>query len=97
MLDDLVVSKTLVIAPLRVARDTWPAEVEKWDHLSALDVSVIIRIGQFSLVRWQRGQLQIRYSCSNPFREWCAGYPIKNRLNARFYLRQAVYTQDRKA
>jgi len=37
-----VVSKTLVIAPLRVARDTWPAEVEKWDHLSALDVSVII-------------------------------------------------------
>ena len=42
MLDDLVVSKVLVIAPLRVARDTWPAEVEKWDHLSALDVSVII-------------------------------------------------------
>ena len=42
MLDDLVVSKSLVIAPLRVARDTWPAEVEKWDHLSALDVSVII-------------------------------------------------------
>ena len=37
-----MVSKTLVIAPLRVARDTWPAEVEKWDHLSALDVSVII-------------------------------------------------------
>ena len=42
MLDDLVVSKVLVIAPLRVARDTWPSEVEKWDHLSALDVSVII-------------------------------------------------------
>jgi SNF2 family DNA or RNA helicase len=31
-----------VIAPLRVARDTWPSEVEKWDHLSAMDVSVII-------------------------------------------------------
>ena len=42
MLDDLLVSKVLVIAPLRVARDTWTAEVEKWDHLSALDVSVII-------------------------------------------------------
>ena len=37
-----MVSKVLVIAPLRVARDTWTAEVEKWDHLSALDVSVII-------------------------------------------------------
>ena len=42
MLDDMSVSKVLVIAPLRVARDTWPAEVEKWDHLSDLDVSVIV-------------------------------------------------------
>ena len=42
MLDDMAVSKVLVIAPLRVARDTWPAEVEKWDHLSNLDVSVIV-------------------------------------------------------
>lgn len=42
MLDDLQVSKVLVIAPLRVARDTWPAEVEKWDHLAELDTSVIV-------------------------------------------------------
>ena len=42
MLDDLVVSKALVIAPLRVARDTWPTEVQKWEHLSDLDVSVIV-------------------------------------------------------
>lgn len=42
MLDDLLVSKTLVIGPLRVARDTWPAEVEKWEHLQDLDVSVIV-------------------------------------------------------
>ena len=42
MLDDLLVSKTLVIGPLRVARDTWPAEVEKWEHLADLDVSVIV-------------------------------------------------------
>lgn len=42
VLDDLVVSKVLVIAPLRVARDTWPAEVQKWDHLADLDVSVIV-------------------------------------------------------
>lgn len=42
MLDDMAVSKPLLIAPLRVACDTWPAEVEKWDHLSALDVSVIV-------------------------------------------------------
>ncbi len=42
MLDDLAVAKGLVIAPLRVARDTWPAELRKWDHLSDLDVSVIV-------------------------------------------------------
>lgn len=36
------VSKVLVIAPVRVARDTWPAEIEKWDHLADLTVSPII-------------------------------------------------------
>lgn len=33
MLETFEVSKVLIIAPLRVARDTWPAEIEKWDHL----------------------------------------------------------------
>lgn len=42
MLDDLCITKTLVVAPLRVARDTWPDEVRKWDHLSDLDISVIV-------------------------------------------------------
>ena len=42
MLDELSVSKVLVIAPLRVARDTWTAEIRKWDHLKELDVSVIV-------------------------------------------------------
>lgn len=42
MLDCLSVSKVLVIAPLRVARDTWPAEIRKWDHLKDLDASVIV-------------------------------------------------------
>ena len=41
-MDDLQVSKVLVIGPLRVARDVWPAEIQKWDHLKDLDVSVII-------------------------------------------------------
>ena len=31
-----------MIAPLRVARDTWAAEKEKWDHLKYLDISVIV-------------------------------------------------------
>jgi len=42
MLDEFTVSKTLVIAPLRVARDTWGAEVAKWDHLTDLTASVLV-------------------------------------------------------
>jgi hypothetical protein len=33
--------KVLVIAPIRVARDTWPTEIKKWDHLAGLTVSTI--------------------------------------------------------
>lgn len=36
------VSRVLIIAPLRVARDTWPAEIEKWEHLKNLTYSVCI-------------------------------------------------------
>lgn len=36
------VNKVLVIAPLRVAEDTWSTEVEKWDHLKHLRVSKIL-------------------------------------------------------
>jgi len=31
----------LVLAPLRVARSTWPSEVKKWDHLAHIRFSVI--------------------------------------------------------
>lgn len=40
--DEPAVSKVLVIAPLRVARCTWPDEVRKWDHLRDLSISVIV-------------------------------------------------------
>lgn len=42
LLDSLEVTKVLVIAPLRVARDTWPAEIRKWDHLKDLTYSVVV-------------------------------------------------------
>lgn len=42
ILDSFEVRKVLVIAPLRVARDTWPAEVTKWDHLKGLTYSVAV-------------------------------------------------------
>ena len=42
MFDSFLVGKVLVVAPLRVARDTWPAETRKWDHLSELRISVAV-------------------------------------------------------
>lgn len=36
------INKILVIAPLRVASDTWAREIEKWDHISHLTVSKIL-------------------------------------------------------
>ena len=41
-LDTFEVQRVLVIAPLRVARDTWKAEIEKWEHLKYLKYSVAI-------------------------------------------------------
>lgn len=40
--DSFNVSRVLVIAPLRVAKETWPAEIGKWDHLNGLTYSVAV-------------------------------------------------------
>ena len=45
-LDRFEVHRVLVIAPLRVARDTWPAEIQKWDHLKGLTWSVAVGTAQ---------------------------------------------------
>jgi SNF2 family DNA or RNA helicase len=42
LFDSFEISKVLIIAPLRVARDTWKEEIEKWDHLDILNYSVAI-------------------------------------------------------
>lgn len=42
LFDSFVAHRVLVIAPLRVARDTWPAEIQKWDHLSLLTYAVAV-------------------------------------------------------
>lgn len=36
------INRVLIIAPLRVAFDVWPAEVRKWRHLQGLRVSVAV-------------------------------------------------------
>lgn len=41
-LDSFDVSRILVIAPKRVAEDTWPKELSKWEHLSGLDATLVM-------------------------------------------------------
>lgn len=40
--DDFSVNKALVIAPIRVAEDTWSRESAKWDHLQGLRISKVL-------------------------------------------------------
>ena len=42
LFDSFDVHKILVVAPLRVARNTWSAEIGKWDHLVDLKYSVAV-------------------------------------------------------
>ena len=35
------IKQVLIVAPLRVARDTWPTELTKWDHLTHLTHTLI--------------------------------------------------------
>lgn len=36
------IAKVLVIAPKRVATDTWPKELQKWEHLTGLTASLVV-------------------------------------------------------
>lgn len=41
-LEQFLIRKVLVIAPLRVASMTWPDEIEKWDNLNGLTYALVI-------------------------------------------------------
>ena len=40
--EEFSIDKVLVIAPIRVAEDTWTREKDKWDHLDGLKVSKVL-------------------------------------------------------
>ena len=42
LFDSFEVHKILIIGPLRVARDSWPMEISKWDHLKHLTYAVAV-------------------------------------------------------
>lgn len=41
LLDEFVIRKVLIIAPLFVAENTWPEEIAAWEHLAPLKYSVL--------------------------------------------------------
>ena len=42
LMDDCEVSRTLVVAPKKVAETTWTTEAQKWDHLKSLKVAKVM-------------------------------------------------------
>lgn len=42
LLNDFAINRVLIIAPLYVAKDTWPREVKKWDFSKDLSISVAV-------------------------------------------------------
>ena len=60
MHDRFEVRKVLVIAPLRVARDTWPAEIRKWEHLRQLTFAVAVGSEKERMMAfWQQASIYI--------------------------------------
>ena len=42
LFDSFEISNVLIIGPLRVARDSWPMEISKWEHLKHLTYAVVV-------------------------------------------------------
>lgn len=60
LFDSFVTHKILVIAPLRVARDTWPDELKKWEHLNFLRFSVAVGSeSERKAALWQKADIYI--------------------------------------
>lgn len=54
LFDCFEIPHVLVIAPLRVARNTWSAEIEKWDHLKMLRYSIAVGTEQERIAALQK-------------------------------------------
>ena len=60
LFDSFEAHRILVIAPLRVARDTWPEELQKWEHLAGLQFSVAVGTeAERKAALWKRADIYI--------------------------------------
>lgn len=69
MFDRFEVRKPLIIAPIRVCRNGWAAEIAKWDHLNGMTYSLILGTKEQRLAALrQKADLYIPTSTSNQAR-----------------------------
>ena len=66
--DSFEVSRVLIIAPLRVARDTWIAELSKWEHLRGLKMERVIGTPKERVAALSRRAEMYIINCENV--EW---------------------------
>ena len=78
MNDSFEVSRVLVIAPLRVAEDTWSRESNKWDHLRHLKISKILGSAA-DRIRALKAQADI-YVINRENVVWLVEYLEENRM-----------------
>lgn len=71
------IKKVLVIAPKRVAEDTWVTEVNKWDHLKNLRVSKIIGTAKQRIIAINKeadvyiiSRDNVKWLVDNTFNSW---------------------------
>jgi SNF2 family DNA or RNA helicase len=79
LFDYFEISKVLVIAPLRVAQDTWSRECEKWEHLSGLRISKVL-----GTEKERRAGLMRKadlYIINRENVEWLVKFLIDNKIN----------------
>ena len=65
LFDRFEISRVLVIAPLRVARNTWPQEIGKWEHLKHLRYSVAVGTEKERLAALQEQVSLYIINCEN--------------------------------
>lgn len=75
--DELTVSRVLVIAPLRVT-SVWKDEVQKWEHLKEIDVSIVVGTGKERIAAINRNSFI--YAVNRENVKWLVEYYEKNGL-----------------
>ena len=68
LFDRFEAHRVLIIAPLRVARDTWPDELKKWDHLRRIQMSVVVGSAEERMICWIQSDCLVQHTITNSAR-----------------------------